>query len=78
MPLVHHLKIDKEPFEAILDGVKTFEIRKNDRDFKVGDEVVYFPNFIASPRLDDVYQLRRRIRYITDFKQRKGYVVFSI
>lgn len=33
----HELKTWKEPFEAILSGAKTFELRKNDRDFKVGD-----------------------------------------
>ncbi|WP_444812245.1 DUF3850 domain-containing protein, partial [Streptococcus canis] len=29
-----------EYFEAIMDGTKTFECRYNDRDFKVGDELL--------------------------------------
>ena len=35
----HILKTDPEVFEAVRTGAKTFEIRFNDRDFKVGDEL---------------------------------------
>ncbi|MBV1843600.1 DUF3850 domain-containing protein [Photobacterium ganghwense] len=65
---LHDLKIKTEYLTAILDGDKTFEIRKNDRDFKVGDRV----------RLNDgKHYLVIRIKYITDFAQQDGYVVFS-
>lgn len=33
----HELKIRSKFFEAVVSGKKTFEIRKNDRNFKVGD-----------------------------------------
>ena len=38
---IHELKIAYEYGVAKLDGKKLFEIRKNDRDFKVGDLVHY-------------------------------------
>ena len=36
----HELKIWPQYFERVRDGSKTFEIRKNDRGFQFGDEVV--------------------------------------
>jgi len=33
----HRLKLHEDYFEAVKHGIKTFEIRKNDRNFKVGD-----------------------------------------
>lgn len=34
---VHDIKIGKEFFEDVKNNVKTFELRKNDRDYKVGE-----------------------------------------
>lgn len=37
---LHELKIYPKYFNAVLDGSKTFEIRKNDRCFRVGDNIL--------------------------------------
>lgn len=37
----HVLKVDFKYANAILNGKKSFEVRKNDRNFMVGDEVVF-------------------------------------
>ena len=34
---IHELKLDTEYFDDVKNGVKTFEIRKNDRDYQAGD-----------------------------------------
>lgn len=39
-PKVHYLKTWPEFYDAILKGEKPFEIRRNDRDFRVGDFLV--------------------------------------
>ena len=36
----HELKILPEYFEPVVENRKTFEIRKNDRNYHVGDELV--------------------------------------
>lgn len=44
--MIHELKTEPQFFEAVVDSSKTFEVRKNDRDFRVGD-------YLALNELDD-------------------------
>lgn len=37
----HRLKVLIKYADAIMDGTKTFEIRKNDRGYEVGDKIVF-------------------------------------
>lgn len=37
---VHELKVFPELFQAIIDGRKLFEIRKDDRNIDAGDELI--------------------------------------
>lgn len=40
MVVIHRLKTINPYFELLWSGQKSFELRKNDRDFKVGDVIV--------------------------------------
>lgn len=40
IPKTHELKILPEYFQAVWNEEKTFELRKDDRDYKVGDWVL--------------------------------------
>lgn len=71
----HVLKIEKHYLDQVIAGNKTFEIRKNDRDFQVGDRVVLqeYPAMKDHPR-----EVVKKIGYISTFYQTPGYCVFSI
>lgn len=36
----HFIKIHTTYFESVLNDTKTFELRKNDRDYEVGDKLI--------------------------------------
>jgi len=36
----HTIKCWKQYFEDVQDGIKTFDVRKKDRDYKLGDTLV--------------------------------------
>lgn len=40
MSQTHHLKIDSKMFTSLLNGKKNYEIRYNDRNYKVGDFLI--------------------------------------
>lgn len=45
---LHKLKLRIEYCDDVLKGNKTFEVRKNDRDFKVGDLIMFTPVDLTS------------------------------
>ena len=74
----HELKIYPHYFQEIVNGNKTFEIRKNDRGFQVGDIVILkeWDNIEYSGR-----EIHAKILYILDDRFvgiAAGYVAFSI
>lgn len=75
---LHELKIYPKYFNAVLDGSKTFEIRKNDRWFQVGDNILLreWDNIKYSGRT-----IYAEITYILDDKfigLEDGYVALGI
>ena len=40
---LHELKIKDEYYEDIISGTKKAELRKNDRDYQVGDLIHFIP-----------------------------------
>lgn len=83
---VHVLKIHKKNYEDSLKNLKTFEIIKNDRDFRVGDIlklVEYDPDF-SDKRMGLIGVTGREhfkeITYILDDEKylREGYVCLGL
>ena len=73
----HNLKTWTEYFNKIDFGEKKFEIRYNDRGFKVGDILILqeYDKF-KSVFTGEVRAFK--VDYITDYNQKEGYVVMSI
>jgi hypothetical protein len=62
-PIVHSLKSWPEFFSAVLDGWKTFEVRRDDRGFAVGDELL-LREFEPSSGTFTGRTLRVRVTYV--------------
>ncbi|NBK09762.1 DUF3850 domain-containing protein [Enterococcus asini] len=73
--MIHELKILPEYFEAVVSGRKRFEIRKNDRGFKVGDNIILREWIDGDYTGDSYYGV---ITYLTDYAQADDYIVFGI
>ena len=80
--MLHQLKIKQCYLYHILEGKKTFEIRKNDRDFQVGDTIRFLP---LEDENYNVYEVASpcpeyRINYVmTDFSGlQQNYVGLAI
>ncbi|AYF99887.1 DUF3850 domain-containing protein [Lactococcus allomyrinae] len=66
---IHELKLDIKYFDDVKNGIKNFEIRKNDRDFQVGDilelkKVSWFLKFLVPIRYAISIMTNRRQTYL--------------
>jgi len=77
--MIHQLKTLPPYFYRILEDKKLFEVRKNDRDFQIGDEVelIYFN---TEDKNEYKQPIRVEIIYVLNggqFGIKKGYCVFG-
>lgn len=91
---VHELKIEPQYFEAVVSSKKTFEIRKDDRGFKVGDLLVLkeytsdrHTNQFGEERSENYHYTGREVKALISYIFRggapgmglkKGYSILSI
>jgi len=75
--MTHELKILPQYYSAVVSGLKTFEVRYNDRDFKVGDTLILkeYNGVSYTGRKTNVV-----VTYIVDDPSycKEGYVIMSI
>ena len=77
MSVTHELKTWPEYFLPVIKGKKRFEIRKNDREFQVGDKV-WLKEWDPKRECFTGMAVKFDITYITDFGQPKGQIVMGI
>ena len=75
--MTHELKIQPDYFKAVFMGIKTFEIRKNDRGYKVGDMLI-LKEWVPETKRYTGKMVARKVTYITGYQQKPGYVVMAI
>lgn len=77
---VHELKIKPPNFQAILDGRKSFEIRRNDRNYKEGDILIFRENKNGGKNGYTGRSMRCVLTYVASAYPvlAEGYVVMSI
>lgn len=74
---IHRLKIAPEYFRAVMEERKTFEIRENDRDFKVGDQLI-LEEWDHQAGGYTGARVSRLVKYVSTYAQRSGVVVLGI
>ena len=79
-PITHELKIYKEYADAIINGEKTFEIRLNDRRYKVGDIIKFTQVSDGRPILNHpITKKEYKITYMLEgWGLKDNWCVFSI
>lgn len=73
----HFLKTWPEYFQAVVEDRKPFEIRRNDRDYAVGDVLVLQEWCPVKGDYTGNY-VKRCVSYLTDFEQKPGFVVLGL
>ncbi len=75
--MIHDLKISPDYFDAVAQNIKPFEVRKNDRLFKVGDALCLreWDSGVYTRRTT-----RKVITYILDNPDyvKEGYVILGL
>ena len=78
--MVHYLKIKPEYYKDVECGLKTFELRKNDRNFQVGDILMLIKLDDEGNETDQV--TRVKVTYILkdcpQYGLKDGYAILGI
>ena len=75
----HLLKCEAKFFDALAEGRKTFEIRLNDRDYHVGDELVLTRTVQGVDYFKKANQLRFEVTYaLTGWGVKDGYIALGL
>lgn len=78
--MTHNLKILKPYFEAVATGDKTFELRKDDRPYTIGDTLVL--NEIGAGNKPTGRTIEKKVGYILrncpEYGLNDGYCILSL
>ena len=72
----HNVKLFFTYFLLVESGAKKFQVRLNDRDYKEGDFIALHECGYGDALTGKI--ICKRIGFVTNHEQKKGYVVFSL
>lgn len=80
--MTHEIKCLPKYFDALVDGLKNFEVRKNDRDYKVGDSLL-IREYDSEKKSYTGYELYAPVVYILENDESftglaEGFVVLGL
>lgn len=77
---MHKLQIERQYCNDILYEVKSFDVRKNDEDFKVGDKIIYIPVVNGIEVEHKISNAIFEITYLLENAEglKDGYVAFTV
>lgn len=76
---VHILKTWPEPFQAVWDGLKPWEYRRNDRDYQVGD-ILLLEEWDNEKKQFTVREIKAMVAYVLNegFGLPEGFIIMSL
>jgi hypothetical protein len=77
---IHELKTVQPYFDHVSSGRKNFDLRKNDRDFRVGD-VLALKEYNSHTQVYSGRQINKRVTYVlddTNFGLSFGFVILGL
>ena len=77
---LHYLKIKPEYYEEVRRGSKKAELRKNDRDYQVGDIIkfIVIDDKGNETRTDRYYEITHILKDVPEYGLQDGYAILSI
>jgi len=78
--MTHHLKTLPPYFEEVYQGKKNFELRKNDRNFQLGD-ILVLHEWTADTEQYTGREIAKKVAYILEggsLGLEKGYVIMAL
>lgn len=75
---IHELKLELEYCDNVESGVKPFEVRFNDRNYKKGDLIKYIPVLNGNPTKHIISNNTYEVTYVlSGYGLMTGYVAFG-
>lgn len=75
--MIHKVKIEKRFYDRLLTGRKSFEIRRNDRDYQVGDLLEF--SVVDTHGVPETMRVRWHIDYLHHgYGMEEGFVALAV